>query len=139
MTNLGELTKLLQQGYITGEYVHSSEDGDYRFVIKTITPLDEVAAQKDANHWYQASGANEDTARNVFSAIEILARSIRTVNDVDLDKVPGAEGANNLEKRRYLVSKFSEKLLLDLWAKYQELRTGTDLTGSDEENEAIKK
>lgn len=139
MANPGELTKLLEQGFLTGEHLHSSPDGEYRFSLKTITPLDEVQAQKDAEEHFELAATKDTSAKNIFSAIEVLARSIKSVNGVDLESIPGAAGQNDLEKRRSIVKKFSEKLLLDLWSSYQEVRAPTLLQGTEEENDAVKK
>ena len=136
MTNLGELTKLLEQGFLTGEYIHTSQDGVYRFEIKTITPLEEVQAEKAARG-YDASSSESD--QRVYSAIEILARCITKVNGVDLESVPGAEGTTALEKRRSILKRLSSPLVLGLWEKYQAVRNTTQLEGDKEESEAIKK
>lgn len=139
MVNPGELTKLLEQGFLTGEYIHTGVDGDFRFRLKTITPLSEVVAQKDADANFEKASTKDASAKNIFSAIEILARCIDSVNGTPLQNIPGAEGTTDLEKRRSIVERFSEKLLLDLWASYQEVRSPTVLDGTEEESEAIKK
>lgn len=137
MTTLGELTKLLDQGYLDGEYLHSSKDGDYKFVLKTISPLDEISAQKDADRLYDSNPGEDD--RSVYVVIETLSRSILSVNGIPLEQLPGSEGSAPLEKKRSLVKKFSQKLLVAIWAKYQEIRKGTQFEGGSEESEAVKK
>lgn len=139
MVNLGELSKLLDQGFLMGDHVHAGDDGEFRFRLKTITPLAEVEANNDADAAFEAASTKDSTAKNIFSAIEILARCIDSVNGVPLQNVPGADGGNDLEKRRSIVKRFSEKLLLDLWSSYQEIRVSTIPAGTKEEEDAVKK
>jgi hypothetical protein len=136
MTSLGDLTKLLDQGYLTEEYLFNSADGDYKFEIKTISPLEEVQAQKRASS--QVVNPTEYEAK-VHEAIETLSICVTKVNGIELAKLPGAKGETELEKARSIVKRFSEKILVDLWVQYQDLKRKSLPSGTKEEAETIKK
>lgn len=137
MTSLGDLTKLLDQGYLTGEYIFTSGDGDYKFTIKTLSPLEEVQAQRDATT--TTTSTTNEYEHRVREAIETLSRCITNVNGIELDKIPGAQGTTELDKKRSVTQRFSETILVDLWKKYQELKTKANPTGTKEEADVVKK
>lgn len=139
MVNLGDLTKLLNAGHITDEYVYQSEDGTYKFKLKTLTPLEDDAARDQAEQYSLKNNEVDLNKRNIHDAVEILAIAITEVNDVSLEKVPGAKGETDLEKRRFILRNFSENLLLGLWKKYNDMRKDTSLSGDEQEDEAVKK
>jgi hypothetical protein len=136
MTTLGELTKLLDQGCLTGEYIHTSTDGSYTFELKTVTPLEELQATKDAAKY---DAAADEYDMRVYNAIETLARCVTRVNGIELEKLPVVEGTTSLDKRRSVIKRLSETLLIGLWTKYQEIKKGTTLQGTKEEADVVKK
>ena len=139
MVEVGDLTKLLEQGFLNSTYVYEGPDGKFEFKLKTLLPLEEVAASRDTDSRFEEAGSKDDNAKSIFLAIETLIRCVETVNGVPLEQVPGAEGETPLKKRRSLANRFSQKLLLDLWAEHQKLRSKMFPTGSEEEEEALKK
>jgi len=130
---LGDLNKLIEQGYITDKYIYDAPTGSYEFVLKTLSPIDEVECFKAIEKFEM------DQEKTINLTIEFLARSIESVNGVALEQVPGAEGQTSLDKKRSTLKKLSGKMILGLWAKYQSLSESTTPTGSQEELEEIKK
>jgi len=129
---LADLNKLLDFGFLKEEHVIKTPNGDFRFVLETISPLEEAQAYQRME---KISGDSE-VARNTNIIIELLARSIKTVNDVPLEDHPYASkfvGQVPLDRKREVVAKFSEKLLLPLWTKYETLKNKTGVTQADEE------
>lgn len=134
---LGDLTKLLEQGYLEGEHIHKSKDGDFRFELKTLSPLEELEAQRAAKN--QRRPDDIESADLVYLAIEVLARSVTKVNGISLENVPGAEGQDFLSKKRSILKKVGESILVGLWQSYQKLKNSTTLSGTEEEAEEVKK
>ncbi len=136
---LADLRLLLDYGFLTDKCVIPTDKGEFRFELKTITPLEEVeASQAVTARLTQAGNADDDTARNVQTAIELLARCITTVNGVNLEDHPNAKGDSPLQRRRYVLSKFSEKLMLPLWQTYQKLKTRTTSEAEGDSDELKK-
>lgn len=134
---LGDLTKLLNQGFVEGEYLYPSKDGDFRFELRTLSPLEELEAQRAAKA--QRKPDDIEAADLVYLAIEMLARATTKVNGIVLENVPGAEGQDSLSKKKSILKKVGESVLVGLWQSYQKLKTSTTLSGSQEEAEQIKK
>lgn len=130
---LGDLSKLIEQGYVTDKYVHETPTGSYEFVLKTLNPLEEVECFKVIEKF------ELDQERTINLTLEFLTRSIQTVNGVELEKVPGTEGDSVLDKKRSILKKLSGTIILGLWAKYQEMNKTVSPTGSEAEQEEIKK
>lgn len=141
MVELGDLTKLLDQGHLSEEYAYSSDQGEYRFRLKTLTPLQDLEARRAAKKTSLADGVSEEDTNSysVYEAVELLSRAVQEINNVKLEEVPAAQGSSLLEKRRSIISKLSEQLLLDLWKKYNDMRVKSTLSGTEEEDEAVKK
>ena len=134
---LGDLTKLLDQGYIEGEHIHSSKDGDFKFELKTLSPLEELEAQRAVKAHRKPDDI--ESADLVYLAIEVLARAVTRVNGIVLENVPGAEGSDSLSKRKSILKRVGESVLVSLWQSYQKLKSSTSLSGTEEESEQIKK
>lgn len=132
-TTLADLNQLMDFGFVTEPCSIKTDNGEFRFELKSITPLEEVHAQKEVS---ARSGADE-TAKNIHTAIEFLARTIVSVNGVPLQDHPSAQGKDPLERKRYVVSKFSEKLMLPLWNAYKSMKA--KVNGIDEESDDLKK
>jgi hypothetical protein len=141
MVNLGDLSKLLDQGHITTEYVFQSQEGDFKFKMRTLTPLEDVEATSSTEAERLRRNIKEDDSgsRVTLYAIEVLSRAIENVNGISLESVPGAQGESALGKRRYIIQKLGEKLILALWKAYNKMRTDIQLDGTEAESEAIKK
>jgi len=125
MTQPGDLTKLLQQGYLNTEYKYQGKDGVFTFKLKTLIPLVETEIDKDVNARFASAELTDENARSIFLAIETLIRSVETVNGIPLENVPGAVGDTVIEKRRFLLDRFSQELLLSVWRGYQDLKQKT--------------
>jgi hypothetical protein len=141
MSEIGDLSKLLKQGFINTTYTYDGEDGKFVFKLKTLKPLEEIAAQRDAEKRFEEVSLKDTDVQSIFLAIETLAWAIESVNGTPLELVPGSDPAadTDLRKRRSLLNQFSQKLLLDLWKEYNQLRSKTFLTGTPEEDAALKK
>jgi len=133
---LGDLTKLLDVGYLTDVYSFTSDEGEYKFVLKTISPMQESEIYDEVNNKNFKEGSE---LRFMTLTTYLLAASVQSVNGIDLDKVPGCEGSSSIEKKRSILGKLSAKLLLGLWDKYKELQNKTTLKGDQEEAEQLKK
>lgn len=132
-STLADLNKLLDYGFLVETYIVSTEHGDFRFEMKTLTPLQETQAQQ----MVEANAGTSELSQNVHIAIELLSRCIQTVNGVALEQHPLAQKFEGgvLNKKREVVARFSERMLINLWKQYQELRAKA--SGMDED--AIKK
>jgi hypothetical protein len=141
MVNLADLSKLLNQGHLTEEYVLDTPDGTFKFKMKTLTPLEEIEVDMIIDQILKGRGivVDDQKYRPTYGSIELLSRVITEVNSVPFEAVPGAVGENALEKRRSLVTKFSLGLLLKLWVFYNEMKSKISLNGTKEESEEIKK
>lgn len=128
---LADLRLLLDYGFLTDKCIVKTPGGEFRFELKTITPLEEADAQQAV---VVRVGASDETAKNIHTAIELLARCITKVNGVALEEYPNAKGDTALQKKRYVVSKFSEKLMLPLWKSYQDLKARTSEGEGDTED-----
>lgn len=133
---LGDLTKLLDVGYLTDVYVFKSEEGEYKFTLKTISPMQESEIYDEVNNKSFKEGSE---LRFMTLTTFLLAASVQSVNGIELDKVPGCEGATSTEKKRSLLGKLSSQLLVGLWDKYKELQSKTTTKGTEEESEQLKK
>lgn len=135
---LADLRFLLDFGFLTEKCVISTDKGEFRFELKTITPLEEVEANQVVATRLAQSGNADDAAKNIQTAIELLARCIVSVNGVNLEDHPHAKGDSALQRKRNVVSKFSEKLMLPLWQTYQKLKTNVASEAEGDSDELKK-
>lgn len=140
-TEIGDLTKLLQQGFLAEKYVFEGEAGRFEFKFRTLLPLEEIAAVRDADSRFEESSSKDPQAKNIYLAIETLARCIESVNGVPFEQVPGSDPKADtpLKQKRSLANQFSQRLLLELWNKHQELRSKMFPKGTPEEEQELKK
>jgi hypothetical protein len=141
MVNLADLSKLLNQGHLSEEYILDTSDGTFKFKMKTLTPLEELEVDMIIDEVLKSKNIaiDDQKYRPTYGSIELLSRAITEVNSVPFEAVPGAMGEDALQKRRSLVTKFSLELLLKLWIFYNEMKNKISLKGTKEESEEIKK
>lgn len=134
-TLMADIHKLLDFGYVTEPCSIKSDAGEFRFELRTLSPLEELEARREV----LAMDLKDDQSVNMMMAVELLGRSITTLNGVAFDSFPGAQGTTPLAKKKYVVSKLSEKVMLPLWSAYQNVKAKASLDGTPEEEEALKK
>jgi len=139
MIGLGDLKKLLGEGHLKNEYTYSSENGDFKFAIKTLTPLEEALAHRDAEMFFTQDNIKRDSDRSSYIAVEILSYAIESVNNVPLEKMTEAVGETDVEKRRFFIKSFGPGLLIELWKFYNTLQDKILIKNTKEEDEAVKK
>ena len=135
-SGLADLNQLLDYGFLTENLTVDTGKGEFRFELKSITPLEEAEASKAVRIRVQ----EDDTLElNVHTAIEFLARTVTKVNGIELEKLPYAKGDTDLQRKRSVIAKFSEKLMNPLWETYLTLKRKSSGTLTPEETDAVKK
>ena len=137
---IGELSKLISEGHLKGDFNYVSENNEeYRFTYRTLTPIEEVHAERDAKDFYDKDKITRETDMLVYRVNEVLARSLLSVNGVDLGNIPGAVGNTDLDKKRSIVKQLNQKIILNLWKEYNKLLEKTLPESTPEEVIEIKK
>ena len=132
---LADIVSLLDFGYATEPCTIPTSNGEFRFELKTLSPLEELEARKIVT----GMNLQDEQAVNLFTAIELLARSITTLNGIPFENFPGAQGDSALTKKKFVLGRLSEKVMLPLWVAYQRVKDKATLDGTSEEAEALKK
>jgi len=137
---LGDIQKLINEGHLKGEYTYTSEsDEEYRFTFRTLSPIEEVYAERDSKTFYDQDKITRETDILVYRVNEILSRALISANGVPLQGVPGAEGTTDLDKKRFVVKRLGQQMVLKLWTKYNILLAKTMPQSTPEEAEQVKK
>jgi len=132
---LADIISLLDFGYATETCSIPTEKGEFRFELKTLSPLEEIEARQVVKQM----SLQDEQSTNLHSAIELLARSITTLNGVPFENFPGAQGSTPLEKKKFVLAKLSDKVMVSLWVAYENTKAKTTLDGTPAEEEALKK
>jgi hypothetical protein len=120
---IGELTKLLEQGYLATNHVVKTPAGEYIFKIKTLSPKDEVEARLVAEQKAKLDQIEvSDPRYYLYMAIEFVARCVESVNESPIEKIPGVEGETVQEKRKSFAQKLSSTMLQSIWKEYNNLQ-----------------
>lgn len=128
---LGDLSALINQGKITEKVKIDTGNGIYIFEMRTLSG-------QESTDVLMATSLYNDLSEVSALRIECLSRSIEKINGVPVEKMAGAEGETNLEKRKSIIRNLQQQLLVKLYSKYEILAKRSDEILKIEEDDLKK-